>query len=69
MRHVVESEGLGEQIECDSAGPSHSTPANRPTTACTRRQNRNIITGGQARQINEADYNEFDLILTMDEDN
>ena len=32
-------------------------------------QNRGVITGGQARQINQADYNDFDIILTMDEDN
>ena len=69
MRHVVESEGLGEKIECDSAGTisfhTGEPPDHRMHAAA---QNRNIITGGQARQINEADYNEFDLILTMDED-
>ena len=70
MRHVVESEGLGEKIECDSAGTisfhTGEPPDHRMHAAA---QNRNIITEGQARQINEADYNEFDLILTMDEDN
>ena len=70
MRHIVESEGLSDQIECDSAGTisfhTGDPPDHRMHAAA---QNRNIITGGQARQINKADYNEFDLILTMDEDN
>ena len=70
MRHIVESEGLADQIECDSAGTiSYHTgepPDHRMHAAA---QNRGVITGGQARQINQADYNDFDLILTMDEDN
>ena len=48
MRHVVESEGLGEQIECDSAGTisfhTGEPPDHRMHAAA---QNRNIITGGR----------------------
>ncbi|MDD9867528.1 MAG: low molecular weight phosphotyrosine protein phosphatase, partial [Verrucomicrobiales bacterium] len=70
MRHVVENEGLAEQIECDSAGTISFHTGNPPDHRMhAAAQNRNIKTGGQARQINQADYNEFDLILTMDEDN
>ena len=70
MKQLIENEGLTMKIECDSAGTiSYHTgdaPDHRMHTAA---QNRNIITGGSARQINKSDYKEFNLILTMDEDN
>ena len=70
MRDVVESEGLSSQIQCDSAGTISFHTGNPPDHRMhAAAQNRDIITEGQARQINQADYNEFDLILTMDEDN
>ncbi|MED6325726.1 MAG: low molecular weight protein-tyrosine-phosphatase, partial [Verrucomicrobiota bacterium] len=70
MRDVVESEGLSGQIQCDSAGTISFHTGNPPDHRMhAAAQNRDINTGGQARQINQADYNEFDLILTMDEDN
>lgn len=70
MKHLIDNEELTSKIECDSAGTisfhTGEPPDHRMHTAA---QNRNIQTGGQARQIQKSDYNEFDLILTMDEDN
>ena len=68
MRHLVEAEGLANRIHCDSAGTiafhTGNPPDHRMHAAAA---NRNINTGGQARQICNDDYHSFDLILTMDD--
>ena len=70
MKQFVKNEGLNMQIECDSAGTISYHTGNSPDHRMhIAAQNRNITTGGQARQININDYEEFDLILTMDTDN
>ena len=70
MKQFVKNEGLDMQIECDSAGTISYHTGNSPDHRMhIAAQNRNITTGGQARQINIKDYEEFDLILTMDNDN
>ncbi len=70
MRHLVEAEGLANRIHCDSAGTiafhTGNPPDHRMHAAAA---NRNINTGGQARQICNDDYHSFDLILTMDDEN
>lgn len=70
MKQLIANEGLTMEIECDSAGTisyhTGDSPDHRMHKAA---QNRNIITNGSARQINDTDYNHFNLILTMDEDN
>ena len=70
MRHLVEAEGLADQIECDSAGTiafhTGNPPDHRMHAAAA---NRDINTGGQARQICNDDYRSFDMILTMDDEN
>ena len=70
MRHLIEVEGLADRIECDSAGTiafhTGNPPDHRMQAAAA---NRNINTGGQARQICDDDYRSFDMILTMDDEN
>ena len=70
MRHLIEVEGLADRIECDSAGTiafhTGNPPDHRMHAAAA---NRNINTGGQARQICDDDYRSFDMILTMDDEN
>ena len=60
MRHLIEAEGLADRIECDSAGTiafhTGNPPDHRMHTAAA---NRNINTGGQARQICDDDYRSF----------
>ena len=70
MRHLVEAEGLADRIECDSAGTiafhTGNPPDHRMHAAAA---NRDINTGGQARQICDDDYHSFHMILTMDDEN
>ncbi|WP_234041983.1 low molecular weight protein-tyrosine-phosphatase [Persicirhabdus sediminis] len=70
FRHFVESKGLQDVIEIDSAGTigfhTGKLPDARMRKALARR---NYPTGGAARQVVRADIQNFDLILTMDDDN
>jgi protein-tyrosine phosphatase len=70
MRHLIAQAGLGDQIQCDSAGTSSyhvgSTPDRRMTAAAKLR---GIDLVGQARQFETSDLTTFDLILAMDRDN
>ncbi len=70
MNHLIEREGLEGQIACDSAGTSSyhiGSPPDRRMAAAARQ--RGIILRGSARQFTRADFEAFDLILTMDRDN
>jgi protein-tyrosine phosphatase len=70
MRHLVEQAGLGDQIQCDSAGTSSyhvGSPPDRRMAASAKQQG--IILQGQARQFERIDFESFDLILAMDRDN
>lgn len=70
MRHLVEGEGLSGQIECASAGTigyhAGGLPDHRMRSAAAER---GIQLHGTARQIRADDLEEFDLILTMDDEN
>lgn len=70
MRHLVEQAGLDQQILCDSAGTSSyhvgAAPDRRMQAAA---QKRNIQLIGRARQFTRADFEDFDLILAMDQEN
>ena len=70
MNHLITQAGLDESIICDSAGTSSyhlgSPPDRRMSGAASRR---GIQLRGRARQFNEADFANFDLILAMDRDN
>ena len=70
MRHRVRAEGLEDRIEIDSAGTGGwhvgAPPDERATEAAGRRQ---IVLDGAARKFTPGDFEEFDLILAMDESN
>jgi len=71
MNHLVEKAGLSNSIHCDSAGTSSyhigSSPDSRMSAAA------NDLLGiklrGKARQFESFDFENFDLILAMDNQN
>jgi len=67
MRHLVESEGLADRIEIDSAGTGDwhvGNPADTRSAAAAAA--RGVTLAGTARQVDGADFNRFDLIVAMD---
>ena len=70
MNHLIEQAGLGESIVCDSAGTGGyhigSPPDQRMAAAAALR---GIELKGQARQFQKSDFENFDLILVMDQEN
>ena len=70
LNHLIQAQHLEKQIVCDSAGTigyhSGNPPDSRMTAAA---RNRGITLRGQARQIKHQDLIDFDLILTMDDEN
>ncbi|MCE2880556.1 MAG: low molecular weight phosphotyrosine protein phosphatase [Comamonadaceae bacterium] len=71
MRHRLQQLGLVERITVDSAGTHNYHPGKPPDA---RTQKHAALRGYdlaplRARQIVEADFERFDLILTMDWDN
>ena len=70
MNHLIEQAGLSDSIVCDSAGTSSyhiGSPPDRRMAAAAK--SRGIILKGQARQFQRSDFEKFDLILAMDQDN
>lgn len=71
FRHMVEQEGLADKIEVDSAGTAlwHSgKPPHRGTRKILDEKNISYE-GMTARQIFQGDFNKFEYIITMDEQN
>ena len=70
MNHLIEKANLREFIICDSAGTAGyhigSSPDSRMTYAAKMR---GINLKGSARKFQVEDFNNFDLILTMDKEN
>lgn len=70
MNHLIEKADLSDRIICDSAGTSSyhigSPPDARMTSAAKQR---GIVLKGQARQFVVEDFEKFDLILAMDQEN
>ncbi|NEQ53458.1 MAG: low molecular weight phosphotyrosine protein phosphatase [Leptolyngbya sp. SIO3F4] len=70
MNYLLEQRGLQQQVSCDSAGTSSyhigSSPDSRMTVAAKKR---GIKLVGRARQFTVADFDQFDLILAMDDSN
>ena len=70
FRHQVTESGLSDCIACDSAGTAGYHIGKSPDARMTKamRHRGYQVTGG-ARQFTPDDFNRFDLILTMDDDN
>ena len=71
FRHHVNAAGLDGQIEIDSAG-THAyhtgEPPDRRAQAAAERRGMSLD-GIRARRVSADDYERFDLIVAMDEDN
>jgi len=70
MRALVAREGLADHIEIDSAGTGAwhvGDPPDRRSTATAAK--RGITMEGAARQVTDADFDTYDLILAADEQN
>ncbi len=71
FRHHVGAAGLSDTIEIDSAG-THAyhvgEPPDRRARAAAERRGMSLD-GIKARRVEAADYERFDYIIAMDEDN
>lgn len=70
FRHAVKEAGLEHLISCDSAGTINyhtGKPPDRRMSSTIK--SRGIPVEGSARHFTKADFQGFDLILTMDDDN
>ena len=67
---IRDSHVAGDAVECDSAGTIDMHTGNPPDKRMTAAaKKRGIVIDGAARQIKPADLDDFDLILTMDDEN
>jgi len=70
MSHILEEEGLTDQIELDSAGTGAWHIGKPPDTRATgAARARGVVLEGQGRQISPEDFDRFDLLLAMDREN
>ena len=70
FRKMAEDAGLDDQIAIDSAGTISYHTGNPPDPRMAEALGqRGYQVKGRARQVQAADLEHFDLILTMDEDN
>lgn len=71
MRHLLKERGLENQILIDSAGTHayHVGESPDPRSSETAQRHGISMQGISARKISINDYDEFDYILAMDEDN
>jgi protein-tyrosine phosphatase len=71
MNHLIQTNGLSSKITCDSAGTASyhvgSSPDGRMSKAAS--QKLGIQMQGKARQFQKSDFQDFDLILAMDQEN
>lgn len=70
FRRVVQDAGVPDEYEIDSAGTSgyHEGEAPDPRT-CEEASGRGIVLEHSARRVQERDFERFDFILAMDEEN
>lgn len=70
MRRLVDQAGLGAEIEVDGAGTGSwhvgEPPDERATAAAAQR---GIALTGLARQVTPEDFEHFDLVLAVDDEN
>lgn len=70
FKTMVESQGLKDRIKCDSAGTSgHHEGAAADARSRNHAQMRGYDLTSLSRPLNKNDFFEFDLIVTMDDDN
>ncbi len=70
MNHLIEQANLRDEIVCDSAGTSSYHIDSPPDRRMTQTANqRGITMAGKARQFKREDFEQFDLILAMDQEN
>lgn len=70
FRHMVKEAGLDDRIHCDSAGTIGYHTGNDPDARMSKTiRTRGYEVTGFSRQISLRDFKDFDLILTMDEEN
>lgn len=70
MNHLLQQRRLAEQVQCDSAGTSSyhiGSPPDHRMAAAAKQQG--ITLTGQARQFQADDFERFDWILAMDDQN
>jgi protein-tyrosine phosphatase len=70
MRHIVAQAGLGDSIECDSAGTYGGHAGEKPDHRMRRAAAaRGYDLTHRARQIRVDDFDRFDKIIVMDDSN
>lgn len=71
LSHLVETQQIAHRIVIDSAGTDawHVGNGPDPRSLAIARRHGIDITRQKARQVKSSDFEEFDLILAMDEDN
>lgn len=70
MNSLIEEAGLSQEIICDSAGTSGfhiGEPADRRMSAAAKQQGFTLTS--RSRKFEVSDFEEFDLILAMDQEN
>lgn len=67
---MVQKAGLENSFFCDSAGTIGYHAGSAPDSRMSKTiRNRGYEVSGAARQFDPSDFQDFDLILTMDEEN
>lgn len=71
FRHCVDSAGLLQRVGCDSAGTHGYHIGEPPDTRSQRHAARRgfDLSGLRARQVEPVDFERFDYVLAMDENN
>lgn len=70
LRAAVEAAGIGDRFRIDSAGTISLHTGDPPDARMSRASAaRGLPAEGRARQVKAADFDRFDLILAMDDDN
>jgi protein-tyrosine phosphatase len=71
MNHLLKARALEDQVICDSAGTSgyhiDAKPDRRMNAAAERKLGLTLM--GRSRRFEPIDFDDFDLILAMDQDN
>lgn len=71
MNYLLKERGLEDQVTCDSAGTSGyhigASPDRRMNSAAVKKLGLTLT--GRSRKFEPVDFQDFDLILAMDQDN